>query len=134
MNKVIAHAGVTQATAKPSAEQITDILRNHTGSLERYRHWTRRFIYTPGVRDLAELCGAYWLLDLIASHQIDPKVRQEPFQVWTLKVAAGHTATATAEDGDGRVVATQDIEFTDFPLPEISLYLTDGVLLLPSEY
>jgi hypothetical protein len=31
----------------------------------------------------------------------------------------------------------QDIEFTDFPLPEVSLYVVPGdptVLMLPSEY
>jgi hypothetical protein len=61
-------------------------------------------------------------------------VRAEAFQVWTLNVAADRTATATAADGNDRVIVRQEIEFTDFPLSEIKLYLTDGVLLLPSEY
>jgi hypothetical protein len=125
---------MTETAAKRSPEEIEAILVRHTGSLKRYRHWTGRFIYTPGVRDLAELCAASWLNDLIASHQIDPKVRAEAFQVWTLNVAADRTATATAADGNDRVIVRQEIEFTDFPLAEIKLYLTDGVLLLPSEY
>ncbi len=28
----------------------------------------------------------------------------------------------------------QQIEYTDFPLPEIRLYVCDNVLMLPSEY
>lgn len=124
-----------QTSSKPlDAEQIKAILADHIGSLERYRHWTGRLIYTPGIHDLAELCGAFWLIDLVASHQINPAVRAEEFQVWTLTVAADRTARAVCDDGDGRVIVTQDIAFSDFPLPEISLYCTDGVLLLPSEY
>ena len=43
-------------------------------------------------------------------------------------------ATAIADDGNGRELARQDISLTDFPLDEVSLYLTDNTLLLPSEY
>lgn len=117
-----------------TADEISAALSNHTGSLERYRHWTGRLIYTPGIHDLAELCGAFWLIDLVASHQITASVRAEPFQVWKLTTTPDHTAAAIADDGNGRVIAEQRIEFTDFPLPEISLYLAEGVLLLPSEY
>jgi hypothetical protein len=38
------------------------------------------------------------------------------------------------EDGDGHVVFTKNIPFTDFPMPEIKFYLVDGTILLPSEY
>jgi hypothetical protein len=48
---------MTETAAKRSREEIEAILVRHTGSLKRYRHWTGRFIYTPGVRDLAELCA-----------------------------------------------------------------------------
>ena len=43
-------------------------------------------------------------------------------------------ATLACDDGNGIIVFTKQIEFTDFPLPEIALYFTDGVILLPSEY
>ena len=38
------------------------------------------------------------------------------------------------DDGTGREVARQVIEFTDFPLDEIKLYLDQGTLILPGEY
>jgi len=61
-------------------------------------------------------------------------VAAEAFQLWTLEVNADQTATLTCEDGDGNVVVTKPIAYTDFPLPKISFYFTDNVILLPSEY
>jgi hypothetical protein len=44
----------------------------------------------------------------------------------------------TCENGNGRVLAEQEIPLTDFPLSEITLYVTDEpdqyVVLLPSEW
>jgi hypothetical protein len=128
---------MTETSLQAAADRkdaIERALANHTGSLERYRHWTQRIIYTPGVADMAELCGAYWLIDLVASHQISPSVRAEEFQVWTLTVADGRTATAVADDGNEREIVRQVIEYTDFPLTAFKLYLDQGTLMLPGEY
>lgn len=110
-------------------------LLNFTGSEHWYRHplWPA-FTYTDGAQYVAEAGGAYWLLDAIVSHQHDPAVRAEPFQVWILKVAEDQSGVLTCEDGDGNFVAAQTIAFTDFPLPEITLWLQNDVIFLPSEY
>ena len=121
-------------TADERADALERALAQHSGSLERFRHWTQRIIYTPGVEDMAKICNAYWLIDLVASHQITASVRAEEFQVWTLTVAADRTGLAVADDGNGREVARQAIEFTDFPLGEIKLYLAQSTLMLPGEY
>lgn len=42
--------------------------------------------------------------------------------------------TATCDDGDGTVVFSKPIAYTDFPLEDIALYFTNDVILLPSEY
>ena len=49
--------------------------------------------------------------DLIAAHQADPRVRSEPFQVWTLSVEAEtRNAVAAMTDGNSTQPATrQDI-------------------------
>lgn len=84
---------------------------------------------------MAEHGGAYWLLDEIAlAQRFDKLIAAEEFQLWKLKVNPDHTATLTCEDGDGRSVYTKALEFTDFPLPEISFYCINGTILLPSEY
>jgi hypothetical protein len=55
-------------------------------------------------------------------------------QLWKLKVNPDHTAMLTCEEGNGGIVFTKAIEYTDFPLAEITLYFLDKTILLPSEY
>lgn len=106
-----------------------------TGTEHWYKHWLGRVVYTDGVKYVSENAGAYWLIDEIAINQSRPKITAEGFQVWKLEVdLEKRRGVLTCDDGDGRIVFTKQIEFTDFPLSEIKLYCTDGVILLPSEY
>lgn len=92
--------------------------------------------YTDGVKHMAEICNAYWLITAIASHQYRAQCRQHnDFQCWklTVNVEAG-TAELTCDDGNDFEFIKQFIEFTDFPAEEIKFYLCHGVLMLPSEY
>jgi hypothetical protein len=45
-----------------------------------------------------------------------------------------HSATLTCDDGNGNVLYSKEIEFTDFQLPEIAFYFGNNTLLLPSAY
>jgi len=143
-------------TPRPLApHELRAGLQRFTGSETFYPHHTARILYTEGVKWLAEQAGAYWLIDAIASWQTKPNVQGAPFQIWRLQVHADRSATLIgAEDIDeqGRPVhartpvdralgrwtrgalARQAIEWTDFPLEEIKLYLHHGILMLPSEY
>jgi len=110
-------------------------LRQFTGTDQWYRHGlARNVLYTDGVQHVAEAGSAYWLVDEIAFAQSIPAVTAEEFQKWHLKVNTDHTATLACDDGNGRIVFSREIEFTDFPLEEISLYFTNSVMMLPSEY
>ena len=105
-----------------------------TGTETWWRHPLKRdILYTDGAKYVADAGEAYWLLDVIASGQLVSRVKCEEFQVWILKVK-DNSGVVTAEDGNGKVIYRQELEFTDFPLPEIKFYFTDGVLMLPSEY
>lgn len=109
-------------------------LRQFTGSEQVFRHsLMRRITYTEGVQYLAEKGGAYWLLDKVATLQLDRTMRAEEFQVWKLAVA-DNKAVLTMEDGNDRELYREQIEFTDFPLPEVRLFFRDNVIMLPSEY
>jgi hypothetical protein len=94
------------------------------------------FVLTDGAQYVAEQAGAYWLMDLIGSYQY-PLLPEEPFQVWVL-TAQGKKGKVVADDGNGRILVSQEIPYTDFPLEQIKLYaIYDGsylVILLPSEY
>jgi hypothetical protein len=119
-------------------------LQNFNGTQDYHRHFLGLY-YTDGVKYLAEQAKAFWLIDAIASHQIR-NVKREPFQVWTLLVGANQFAILKCTDGDkgtGEIELTrQHIEYTDFPLEKITLYLEDGsldgihackILMLPQE-
>jgi hypothetical protein len=120
-----------------SPEEIRSALAQATGTENYWRVFpgNDNFLLTDGVQLMAELCGAFWLVTAVFSWQCEEKVRKEPFQVWTLRLEKENGAILTCEDGNGRELARQKIEFTDFPLPEgVTLYLDGGVLLLPSKY
>ena len=116
------------------ASKLESSLASFTGSLERYRHWTRRFVFTPGVTYLADAAQAWWLIHLIASHCRHPRLRGEGFQVWKLSVAPDRSARLLIEDGNDHLLLKLSIHFTDFPLSTVTLWLIDDTLLLPSEY
>ena len=110
-------------------------LNQFTGSENWYRHaLNRSVLYTDGAQHVAEHGGAYWLLDIIALCQRHEKsVAAEEFQSWKLVVRPDRTATLTCEDGNYNVVYAQQLEFTDFPLDEVTLWFENNVIYLPSE-
>jgi hypothetical protein len=81
-----------------------------------------------GCPPLAAHGGAYWLLDEIAITQpYNKAVAAEDFQPWQLAKHPDRTATLTCDDGNGNVVFTKEIEHTDFPLDEITLYFANNL-------
>jgi hypothetical protein len=123
-------------------------LSQFTGTTNHYR-WSglfRNCVLTDGTHYLAETAGAYWLMDAIASHQ--PRLRRHKdsrlrtLQFWTLKVdQQKHSAVLSCRaDSAEKPAVLQRIEYTDFPLPEITIWVAVGqqgeptVLMVPSEY
>lgn len=111
-------------------------LAQFTGTEYWYRHGlVRSVLFTDGVKYVAEVGEAYWLLDEIALAQpFEKKLAGEEFQLWKLTVAKNSTALLVCEDGSGRKLLSKKIPFTDFPLDEISFYFVGKTILLPSEY
>ena len=119
-------------------QKINDLhdIINNSGGADYYC----RFSSIPGfpvitnnVRSLAEVAGCYWLLDIIGSYQYSKKL-DVSFQVWVLEVDLENSTAVVRGYNDTKLIITQDIPFTDFPLEKLELYLMDGVILLPSEY
>lgn len=109
--------------------EIQNGLAQCYGTENYWKNKILHFQYTDGVKFMWESCDAYWLLTAISSYK-----RTEPFQVWEL-IKDGNGAILTMkEDSDQPILVKQRIPFTDFPLVGITLWLIDGVLILPSEY
>ncbi|WP_026735964.1 DUF6876 family protein [Fischerella sp. PCC 9605] len=118
------------------AEQITTELKQFVGSETFYRHWSG-IQYTEGVKYLASAAQAYWLIDGIISHQANNRFLSDPglqdFQIWRL-VVNNNSGTLICEWDTDKEVLRQEIDYTDFPFPEIRLYLVQKTLMLESEY
>ena len=118
-----------------NAADLMNGLAQMTGTETYHRHpLMRSLMLTDGVVFLAENAEAWWLTDIVASHQVDAKVRAEDFQLWELVVAYNKGVVTMRSDSDVPPIVTQEIEFTDFPLDSVKFYLTGKVLMLPSEY
>lgn len=119
-------------------EQIQLDLQNFIGSINL---WKRRtpipITYTDGVKYLQDKLAAFWLTDAIASYQSKEFKEQYEFQVWKLTVSDENTGILTATDGnDENAIVTQEIEYTDFPLSEIVIFVSiepEIFMFLPSE-
>ena len=123
-------------TKNEKAIKMAKGLEQFYGSENFYRHGiNRQLIFSDGAKYVADEGRAYWLLDEIAiANLFDTKVKNQDFQVWKLtRTKTGNSATLTCDDGNDNVVFTKRIPFTDFPLPEIVLWVENHTIYLPNE-
>ena len=98
-----------------------------SGSWHQFNGMWPWVIATSGAMEMANLCGAYWLLELVASHQKKICRRHGyaglEFQNWTIKLrprAGG--CIVSCDDGNGKKLSSQTVPYTDFPIKEFSFY------------
>jgi hypothetical protein len=127
-------------TAKSlTAQEFQVALQNFIGSQNLYDRETPtgRIEYTDGIYFL-QRNGCLWLIDAIVSYQTDQFKSVDDLQFWKLRVDLDtQAATLICDDGNGGIRVTEEIEFTDFPLHKLDIYveITDCVFLcLMSEY
>lgn len=133
-----------------SRDDFAAELETFSGTERYYRHPFGGLLYTDGVFHAAfksegvlydgeHACnGALWLIHDIAIRQREARTLCPDFQLWTLTVEErgpmrGGVLTCRT-DSDQEPVITERYGWTDFPLPKLTLYVIDNVLLLPGEY
>jgi hypothetical protein len=118
-----------------NAHELKSALNHFTGT-QNYHRVLPRLAITDGVEYLANTANAYWLVTAIYSHLVTQPIHSE-FVVARL-VVSGKTANLVLDDGNNQVICEQHIEYTDFPLDEVTIYCSYQyrywVLLLASEY
>lgn len=107
-------------------------LHGFTGTEHWYRHWLGRLLYTDGVKYFADTVGAHWFLDIVATEFLI-LFKRSPFLSIVMQVVDGK-ADITVDDGNGNVLYERHVDMTDCPQGTWPFYLTDGVLMLPTEY
>lgn len=109
-----------------------------TSQYHRVNPLMRRYLATDGVAYLAQNARCFWLLDEISfALELKKEVKNEEMTFWKL-VVKDEKGVLTADDGNGHILYTKRIPYTDFPLPEISIWVSKEpsrtIMLLPSEY
>lgn len=113
-------------------------LSGFTGTEHYYRYHSGVYL-TDGTAYLAKEAGCLWLMDMIVSY-LPTIPSDESFVVMTLQrnKNGGADFGLTDDIPAKRWYAAQHIEWTDFPLDEITLYVERGedawVVLLTSEH
>ena len=117
----------SRAAIEASLAQCTGSENYHYNSICR----NSGIVYTEGIRQLAMMSDSWWLIDAIASHQ--PQCRRDPqlsqIQFWSLNVNDG-AGVLNCERDEGDLAFKQDIPMTDFPLPEIKIWLESGMTII----
>lgn len=93
-------------------------------------------LLTDGCKYIRDKCNAFWLFDSLLIYQSHASLRNINYQVWELKrlkVDLSWQLTCCADSGTKPLIR-QTIEFSDFPIDYIKIWIIDKVALLPSEY
>lgn len=118
--------------------EIKRALRQFTGTESYHKHLfpgKSPILLTDGCDFIRNECKAWWLFDAILSYQCEKILREKNFQVWELSQSRKNLSwlLTCKEDSNLKPLISQVIEFSDFPLDYIKLYVISGVALLPSE-
>ena len=116
------------------AHDLRNVMNEYSGgSDQRYRHaFNRRFIYSAGVRAVAEAAQCYWLIDMVAL-QMAPAYavawKRDEVSIGIIKVHVPPneskdpaTVSLSLQD-DAPPAICQELDFTDFPEGEWTFYL-----------
>ena len=133
-----------QTEIKPKIRDINAELGHEFTGTTQYHQWSPLFpfmLLTDGAYHIAKTFDAYWLMDLIASYQGEPKVKQEDLQFWTLEAYNGKAVAKLEHDIDDEILR-QNIDYTTFANARVKLYAArtqvNGhftlIVYLPSEH
>lgn len=117
---------------KISATEIRENLARFSGTENFYKEQIGDFIYTDGVRYMAEACGAYWLLT-DAGIQSKALTAKTDF-IKVVITCCNEKGNVEYSDGNGNLLHAHEYLYSDFPLEILSMYFVNNTLLLPSEY
>jgi len=118
--------------------EIKRALRQFTGTERYHKHLfpgKSPILLSDGCDFIRTHCNAHWLMDCILIYQSEKILKNVRFQLWELRQSKKDlTWLLTCKmDSCNKPIISQIIEFSDFPLDYIKLYVICGVALLPSE-
>ena len=112
-------------------EQFKRDLNQFIGTMEYHRLGLYNQVATDGVLYFCEQAEAFWLFDEISDF-ITFKTK-EPF-VTVIAESDGRKGRITFEDGNCNKIGSKELDYTDLPKGKWKFFVTDNVVMLPSEY
>ena len=127
---------IDMETKKRTEKELKQILAGFIGTSTYHLHEIGglKLRLTDGCDFVRRECNAFWLFDAIVSYQNTREVKQNYYQVWRLKKQKNGTWLLSCEDGHFNVILKQLIEYSDFPLRKFTVWIVNGVAILPGEY
>jgi len=125
-----------KTTDKLTKEEFTLGLKQFIGTQYYWEHFipgALRLKLTDGCNFVRQEASAFWLFDMIASYQYDDRINLYPFQIWQLTQKEDHWLLECRGD-EGQSMLTHRLDYSDFPIDHIEIWVLDGVALLPSGY
>ena len=116
-----------------TAQELKNEMAQCTGTMQYHKLTLGPLKATDGVAMVAQKCGAFWLVDAIASYQREPKIAELEIQFWTLEVKDKSAELFCRYDSGTPKLVSQKIGYTDFPEGTWKFYVTGGVIMLPQE-
>ncbi len=103
-----------------------------------YQHWLNKFVFTDGVKWLCDQTQSRWLMNEIALYQVKIKaeyVDLEPFQIWQItRLSASSILLECRQKPTQAAIIQKKFKASNFLLEQVSLWLVNGILMLPNEY
>lgn len=119
-------------------KNVNDSFVGFNGADQWYRHQLTQYVYTQGVKEIAELYEAHWLIDQILILNRSAKEFGEDFQCWIFKRVFVNDEPTTRfslsmDDGNEHLVFALSIHFSDFAGDIVKFYFENTTLYLPEE-
>lgn len=121
--------------------EFKDRLTRFTGSAYQHEHIVGddlSFWMTDGCDFVRRAADARWLFDEILLNQLRPEVRKLRYQQWILWFDKDNGDKGCwvlrCDDMNDNTVLVQMIVDRDFLIDEITIWVIDGVAMLPGEY
>ncbi|TDB66818.1 DUF6876 family protein [Arundinibacter roseus] len=113
---------------------LNERYQQYCGTENLYQHWLPGMWFTDGAKAVAEEQQCFWLLDIIASHQLTQGVVGNYFQVWKLLRQKQGEFEVRCDDGNGKTLVSQCVWSPHFDHDLLTLWCVDGIMMVPSEY
>lgn len=112
---------------------LNDHLEHFCGTEGYTPHSSSGMYLTDGIVHMKDKYGLSWLVNKIAKQAI--VLKQQPFQVWKLsRVGKTSCFNLLCTDGNKNLVYKEIIGFPDCESDSIDIWVSDNIMLLPSEY